>query len=154
MGWAIVSGPQAVVGDWCEAMAKMERARLSANHPLQQAIPVALGQEHPELNAMRETLRTRGQLITERLNSIPGISCVAPKGAFYAFPTIDVGVDDQTFCARVIRETGAIIVPGSGFGQKQGTEHFRVVFLPNEDILSRACDGIATIAKAFQSEGR
>ena len=39
IGWAIVSGPKEIVGDWCEAMAKMERARLSANHPLQHAIP-------------------------------------------------------------------------------------------------------------------
>ena len=102
---------------------------------------------------MREALRTRGQLISDRLNAIPGISSVAPKGAFYAFPSINLGVDDRTFCAKVIQETGAIIVPGSGFGQKQGTEHFRVVFLPNEDILSRACDGIAAIAAHFKSQG-
>ena len=153
IGWAIVSGPKEIVGDWCEAMAKMERARLSANHPLQHAIPAALQQQHPEIEAMREALRTRGQLISDRLNAIPGISSVPPKGAFYAFPSINLGVDDRTFCAKVIQETGAIIVPGSGFGQKQGTEHFRVVFLPNEDILSRACDGIAAIAAHFQSQG-
>ena len=46
IGWGIVSGPKEVVGEWCEAMAKMERARLSANHPLQHAIPVALQQKH------------------------------------------------------------------------------------------------------------
>ncbi len=153
IGWAIVSGPKEIVGDWCEAMAKMERARLSANHPLQHAIPAALQQQHPEIEAMREALRIRGQLISDRLNAIPGISSVPPKGAFYAFPSINLGVDDRTFCAKVIQETGAIIVPGSGFGQKQGTEHFRVVFLPNEDILSRACDGIAAIAAHFQSQG-
>ena len=79
-----------------------------------------------------------------------GRAAVASAGVDFsvdhAFPSIDLGVDDRTFCAKVIQDTGTIIVPGSGFGQKQGTEHFRVVFLPNEDILSRACDGIATIA--------
>ena len=62
-----------------------------------------------------------------------------------AFPRLDEGWDDAAFCQRVIREAGVVIVPGSGFGQKPGTQHFRVVFLPPEDVLERAFDGIARI---------
>jgi alanine-synthesizing transaminase len=60
-------------------------------------------------------------------------------------------VPDDAFCAEVIRETGVVIVPGSGFGQRAGTQHFRVVFLPPEDILNRAFDGIAEIAARHRS---
>jgi alanine-synthesizing transaminase len=43
----------------------------------------------------------------------------------------------------LIRETGVVVVPGSGFGQVPGTQHFRVVFLPNEKILEKAYKCIA-----------
>ena len=98
------------------------------------------------------TRLTRGRDITsERLNAIPGISCVKPDGAFYAFPRVDLGVSDDEFCTRIIRETGVVLVPGSGFGQRPGTQHFRVVFLPQDDVLERAYDSIATIARAYAS---
>ncbi len=80
-----------------------------------------------------------------------GVSCVPPAGAFYAYPRIDLGVSDDEFCARVIRETGVVIVPGSGFGQKPGTGHFRVVFLPPEDLLEKAFDGIEAIAGRYRT---
>ena len=72
-----------------------------------------------------------------------------PQGAFYAFPKIDLGVSDEEFCRRVIREHGVIIVPGTGFGQLAGTNHFRVVFLPPEDVLNRAYDAIEAVARSY-----
>jgi alanine-synthesizing transaminase len=71
------------------------------------------------------------------LGSIPGISIVKPEGAFYAFPSIEVD-DDKKFVTELIRETGVIIVPGSGFGQKPGSSHFRIVVLPPEETLEKA----------------
>jgi len=50
----------------------------------------------------------------------------------------------------VIRETGGVVVHGSGFGQKPGTRHFRVVFLPPEDILEKAYSQI----EAFMAANR
>ena len=79
----------------------------------------------------------------ERLNGIDGISCVVPEGAFYAFPRLHLDVEDGQWCAELMRETGVVVVPGSGFGQKPGTQHFRIVLLPPLDVLSDACDGIA-----------
>jgi alanine-synthesizing transaminase len=68
---------------------------------------------------------------------------VVPEGAFYAFPRLEFEADDSSWCADLMRETGVVVVPGSGFGQKPGTSHFRIVLLPSLDALADACDGIA-----------
>jgi len=149
IGWGIVSGPSEDLGEYCEAIRKMERARLSANHPEQYAIPAALDGPQDHLVEMMAKLQRRRDITASRLNAIPGISCVPPSGAFYAFPKLEINVDDTEFCHRVIRETGVVIVPGSGFGQKKGTRHFRVVFLPPESVLERAFDGIEKIARSY-----
>ncbi|MCA9291220.1 MAG: aminotransferase class I/II-fold pyridoxal phosphate-dependent enzyme [Phycisphaerales bacterium] len=150
IGWGIISGPPAELEDYCEAIRKMERARLSANHPEQYAIRPALEGDQSHLVDMMARLTTRRDITASRLNAIDGISCVTPGGAFYAFPRIDLGVSDTEFCTRVIRETGVVVVPGSGFGQRPGTEHFRVVFLPPDDVLERAFDRIAQIAASYR----
>ena len=149
IGWGVISGPADELEDYCEAIRKMERARLSANHPEQHAIPAALDGPNTHLPVMMEKLTRRRDITVERLNAIPGISCVSPDGAFYAFPRIDLGVTDEEFCRRVILETGVVIVPGSGFGQAPDTQHFRVVFLPPDDVLDRAYDAIAKIAATY-----
>ena len=150
MGWGIVSGPADMLDDYCEAIRRMERARLSANHPEQYAVTGALEGDQSNLHDMVKRLQRRRDVTVEGLNAIPGISCVKPEGAFYAFPKIDLGIPDDQFCAEVIRETGVVIVPGSGFGQRPGTHHFRVVFLPPEEILHKAFDRIASIAKRYR----
>ncbi len=146
LGWASISGPAAELADYCAAIRKLEGARLSANHPEQYAVAPALDGPMDYLDGVMAKLRSRRDLVVERLNAIDGISCVEPKGAFYAFPKIDFELPDSEFCRRVVLETGVVIVPGSGFGALAGDGHFRVVFLPPEDTLDRALDGIAAVA--------
>jgi alanine-synthesizing transaminase len=74
------------------------------------------------------------------LNSISGISCVKPAAAFYAFPRLHIEEPDTRFVAELIRETGVVVVHGDGFGQRPGTRHMRIVFLPQEEILEEAFD--------------
>jgi alanine-synthesizing transaminase len=150
IGWGVVSGPAKVVGDYCEAIRKLERARLSANHPEQCAIPAALEGPHEFLTEVRAKLRRRRDITVTRLNAIDGISCVSPQAAFYAFPRIELDVDDKVFVERLIEKTGTVCVHGSGFGQRPGTQHFRVVFLPTEGVLERAFAGIAEVAAEFR----
>lgn len=145
LGWASISGPESELSEYCEAIQKLERARLSANHPEQYAVAPALRGPMDFLDGVMAKLRSRRDLVVERLNSMSGVSCVAPRGAFYAFPKIDLGISDSEFCERVIKETGVVIVPGSGFGGLAGDGHFRLVFLPPEDVLERALDRIGSV---------
>lgn len=150
IGWGIISGPADELEAYCEAIRRMERARLSANHPEQYAIAPALDGDQSHITEMMSRLTRRRDITADRLNAIDGITCVRPEGAFYAFPRIDLGVSDEAFCRRVISETGVVIVPGNGFGQAPGTEHFRVVFLPPDDVLEKAFERLETIAKSYR----
>lgn len=137
LGWGVASGRQSVMADYLEAVNKMLRARVCANHPEQYAVIAALDGDQSHLKTMNETLQKRRDITDEMLNSIPGISLVKPQGAFYAFPSIDVE-DDNHFVSELIKETGVVVVPGTGFGQLPGSHHFRVVILPPEDTLIKA----------------
>lgn len=147
VGWAIISGAPELVMDYTEAMKKLARARLCASHPKQFAIPVALNGTLAHINSTIEKLKKRRDITVERLNSIKGISCQRPNGAFYAFPRLEVDVNDAEFVKDLIRETGVVVVHGSGFGPLPRSPHFRLVFLPQEEILNQAYDRIETYMK-------
>lgn len=138
IGWGIVSGKAEWLRDYIEAINKLLRARLCANHPEQWAIKSALEGDQSHLRDVMERLTRRRDITVRMLNAIPGISCVKPEGAFYAFPRLDLEGSDDEFVRALILETGVVVVPGSGFGQKPGSKHFRVVFLPPEQILENA----------------
>jgi alanine-synthesizing transaminase len=71
---------------------------------------------------------------------MPGLSCVEPQGAFYVMPRLTQPrfATDEEFVLQLLREEHVLFVHGSGFGQAAGTQHFRVVFLPQLEILSEA----------------
>ncbi len=153
VGWGIISGDREILEDYIEAIHKLARARLCAPHPLQYAIPVALLQENGYMKEVIPELRKRRDLIVEGLNSIPYISCVKPVGAFYAFPKIEIPqLSDLEFVKRLILEEGVVLVHGSGFGQRPGTKHFRIIFLPEENILSEALTRIERFVKRLSSK--
>jgi alanine-synthesizing transaminase len=138
IGWGIVSGDAAAVKPYIEGVHRLLRARLCANHPQQYAIKVALEGPQDHLVEVREKLRRRRDITMKACNSHPRISCVAPRGAFYAFPKIDVPESDEVFVKELCRNKHMLVVNGSGFGQKPGTQHFRIVFLPQEEQLTKA----------------
>ena len=151
IGWGIVSGRKELLSNYIEAINKILRARLSANHPEQYAIKPALESNQAHLVEAMAKLSRRRDITVDMLNAIPGISCVKPEGAFYAFPKIELkDGDDSKFVTHLIKETGVVVVPGSGFGQVPGTNHFRVVFLPNEEILTKAYTNLANIYKNYK----
>lgn len=94
-------------------------------------------------------LKEKATLVTELFNSIEGIKCNTVQGAMYSFPQIFLPpkaieaakaksqTPDSFYCFSLLEETGLCVVPGSGFGQKEGTYHFRMTILPPlEEIRS------------------
>jgi alanine-synthesizing transaminase len=149
IGWGIVSGDKNILSDFIEAINKLLRARLSANHPEQYAIPAALDGDQSHLVVANKKLTSRRNMTVKTFNEIPGTSCIKPEGAFYAFPQLHMNQPDNHFVAELLKETGVVVVPGSGFGQVPGTQHFRVVFLPPEEILEKAYSKIADFAEKY-----
>jgi alanine-synthesizing transaminase len=142
IGWGIISGDAAAVKSYAEGVHRLLRARLCANHPEQYAIKAALEGPQDHLVEVRRKLRSRRDLTQKWCEATSRLSCVAPRGAFYAFPRIDIPESDEVFVKELIRQKHVMVVHGSGFGQKPGTQHFRIVFLPDEQTLTKAYAGI------------
>ncbi len=143
VGWGIVSGDAAVVKPYLEGIHKLLRARLSASHAAQYAVRPALERPQDHLAGVLRRLRARRDLTVEWANSTPRVSCVKPRGAFYAFPKLDISGTDEDFVKQLLVEKQVLVVHGSGFGQAPGTRHIRIVFLPDERTLTSAYEGIA-----------
>jgi alanine-synthesizing transaminase len=148
VGWGIVSGDETAVKPYIEGIHRLLRARLSANHPEQYAIKVALEGPQDHLIDVNARLRARRDLTVKSCNAIPRMSCVPPRGAFYAFPRIDIPEGDDVFVKELLLQKHVLVVHGSGFGQKPGSQHFRIVFLPDEATLTRAYAAIGEFMQA------
>lgn len=149
VGWVVVSGPERIVRSYVEGIHKLLRARLSANCPEQYAVRPALEGPQDHLADAIAKLRSRRDVTMAFCNSTPRLSCVPPRGAFYAFPRLHIEEGDEGFVRRLLMEKQVLVVHGSGFGQAPGTRHFRIVFLPDESTLNQAYHGLA----AFLEKG-
>ncbi len=110
---------------------------------------------HNERSTILQSMKRRARLLSDALNKMEGISCTSIDGAMYAFPTITIppkavseaerlGVAaDEFYCMKLLEETGIVVVPGSGFGQKEGTFHFRTTVLPQEEDLQLVIQSIS-----------
>ncbi len=147
IGWGIVSGDAAAVKPYVEGIGRLLRSRLCANHPEQYAIKAALEGPQDHLQEVLTKLRSRRDLTMKWCSSTKRVSCVSPKGAFYAFPRLDIPEGDDVFVKELLVQKHVLVVHGSGFGQKAGTKHFRIVFLPDEQTLTTAYAGIADFMK-------
>ncbi|MFH1240483.1 MAG: aminotransferase class I/II-fold pyridoxal phosphate-dependent enzyme [Candidatus Diapherotrites archaeon] len=147
-GWIAFSAPENRLSEVNEAVKKLCKCRLSNVNPVQPAYKAAYEGPQEHLKDLVEKLQKRRDIAYKRLNEIEGLSCIKPQGAFYAFPKIEVPVkSDKDFVLDLLRTKGVLTVFGAGFGQKEGTNHFRIVFLPNEEILSSAFDKIEEFIK-------
>ncbi len=147
IGWGIVSGDGGAVKPYNDGIQKLLRSRLCANHPEQYAIRPALEGSQDHLSEVCAKLRRRRDLTVHWCNSTPRVSCVSPRGAFYAFPRIDIPEGDEVFVRELILQKHVMVVHGSGFGQKPGTKHFRIVFLPDEKTLEKAYTAIGELLR-------
>lgn len=99
-----------------------------------------------EVQGTLASLKRRAELVAKTLNSIDGIQCNTVQGAMYAFPQVtlppaaiaaaaEAGQAPDVFYAfNLLESTGICVVPGSGFGQRPGTFHFRTTILPQEEM--------------------
>ena len=127
-----------------ENLPKLARVRICSNYPVQYAAIESLRGPQEYISHFVSELKKRRDLVVKRLNSMPGLSCPNPKGAFYAFPKIEHNKydSDKEFVMELLKSKGVLTVHGSGFGTKYGSGHFRLVFLPDLEILDTALDKI------------
>jgi alanine-synthesizing transaminase len=156
-GWMIVSGDKEMVRDYIEGLNMLASMRLCANVPGQYAIQTALGgyQSINDLVAEGGRLAKQRDLAWKLITEIPGVSCVKPKSALYLFPKLDLEMypieDDQQFVADLLKEEKVLLVQGSGFNWGK-PDHFRLVFLPHEDVLKEAITRLARFLERYRQK--
>ena len=126
--------------------------RLSANSVGQLAVHcmTTLNQKskvQKQISKKKKEYINKLNYLYDELNLIPGISCCKPQGAMYLFPKIEIKPEfhemakkenkqpDFIWCREFLKKYGICVVPGSGFGQPEGTFHFRMTVLPEMNDL-------------------
>ena len=120
-----------------------------------------------ERNAVMASLKRKAEILGEGIRQIPGMSISIPEGAMYAFVKFELPATtdmaslsmeelktfeaqrDNAYCLSLLEETGICVVPGSGFGQKNGTLHFRTTFLPPEEEIFSMVANLKTFHQRY-----
>lgn len=142
-GWMVISGAKHRAKSYIEGLEMLASMRLCANVPAMYAVQTALG----GYQSINELILPGGRLLKQRdtamkaMSSIPGLSCVKPRGALYLFPKLDLNMykikDDQQMVLDFLIQEKVLLVQGTAFNWPN-RDHFRIVFLPREDDLTKA----------------
>lgn len=134
------AGPEEVIATMTKLL---ENVLSSVNEGIQWGGVAALTGDQSPVEEMKEQYRRRRQIIVEGLNAIDRISCLAPMGAFYAFPNISqTGLSSRDFAIRLLKEKHTVVVPGTGFGE--GGEGFvRISYATSEENIREGLKRIA-----------
>jgi alanine-synthesizing transaminase len=149
-GWLVVS-PTPRLDPVLAAIRKLADGRLCSPGPMQYAVAAALQGDRSHQDSFRQALAERAELTARTFSSIPGMSCVAPRAAFYAFPSVTLppGHTDEQFVLALLNATGVLVVHGSGFGAAPEDGYFRVVYLADPAELTSVYTDIASFTQDF-----
>jgi alanine-synthesizing transaminase len=154
-GWLVISGPRQHAKDYINGLYSLAGMRLCPNVPGQYAIRAALDgrQSIADLVLPGGRLREQRDRAWQKLNEIPGVSCVKPKGALYAFPRLNPAVhkvhDDGRLVLDLLLREKVQVMHGTGFDWIR-PDHFRILTLPNVDYLDTALGRIGRFLAGYR----
>ncbi|MDX2127458.1 MAG: aminotransferase class I/II-fold pyridoxal phosphate-dependent enzyme [Chloroherpetonaceae bacterium] len=151
LGWMTMSN-SSLMPDLKAAIRKMADARLCAPMAAQHTIEAAMNLPQSYLEPTMARLRAQRDITFEELNRIQGIRCNKPEGAFYAMAQVDLhstSTTDEAFVLGLLREEGVLFVHGSGFGTNPTEGFFRIVFLPELEVLKDVYSRVANYTERF-----
>jgi alanine-synthesizing transaminase len=154
-GWLAITGPKDHAGSFIEGINLLANMRLCPNVPAQHAIQVALGghQSIDDLVLPGGRLLEQRDVAWEKLNAIPGVSCVKPEGALYAFPRLDPEVydvaDDEQLVLDLLLQEKILVTQGTGFNWP-APDHLRIVTLPWSRDLAAAIDRLGNFLVSYR----
>ncbi|KAI9349973.1 pyridoxal phosphate-dependent transferase [Pilaira anomala] len=119
-----------------------------------------------EIKTIYESLVRRSKKLEGVFNKMEGVSCQSAQGSMYLFPQVTLSdkvaeaakkenmAPDAYYSHAMLEATGVCVVPGSGFGQKDNTWHFRSTFLPEEHLFDKFCSDIEKFHADFMDKYR
>ena len=150
IGYMAWHDPKGVLTKVRDGVERLLRSRLCASTPAQHGFLAGLIGDQDWLSGHRELIRKRLDYSLSRIDSIDGIECQPPGGAFYLFVRItnpSLSLDDKKFVLDLLHKKHVLLVHGSGFSPEMGKGHFRMVCLPEVELLSEAFDRIEAFLK-------
>lgn len=157
VGWMILTGNKKAARDYIEGIKMLSNMRMCSNVPGQHAIQTALGgyQSLKELLKPGGRLYEQRQIVYDRVNAIPGLSCTKPEAAFYVFPKIDIKrfniTSDTQFALDFLKKEHVLMVQGTGFNWGE-PDHFRIVFLPHPVELTETMDRLERFMSRYRQK--
>jgi alanine-synthesizing transaminase len=154
-GWLAITGPKEHAQGFLHGINLLASTRLCPNVPAQFAVQAALSgvQSIDALIAPTGRLHEQRDAAWEGLEAIPGVSCVKPRGALYAFPRFDPDVyeipDDGKFVRDFLVAEHVLLVQGSGFNWP-ATDHVRIVTLPEARVISDAIERLGNFLASWR----
>jgi alanine-synthesizing transaminase len=154
-GWLVITGPKENASSFIEGISLLANMRLCPNVPAQHAIQVALGghQSIDDLVLPGGRLLEQRDVAWNKLNEIPGVSCVKPKGALYAFPRLDPEVydiaDDEQLVLDLLLTEKILVTQGTGFNWP-APDHLRIVTLPWARDLAKAIERLGNFLVSYR----
>lgn len=154
-GWLVITGPKGHAEGFLEGLTMLAGTRLCPNVPAQHAIQVAISgrQSIDDLVLPGGRLLEQRNMAWEKLNEIPGVSCVKPMGALYAFPKLDPNVheihDDEKLMFDLLRAEKIHLVQGTGFNWPT-PDHFRMVTLPWARDIKDAIERLGNFLASYR----
>lgn len=146
-GWMCLCGDKSRAQGYIEGIKLLSSMRLCSNVPAQSLIPAALScrEETEKLLVPGGRVYEQRECIYNAIRDIEGLSVVKPKAAFYMFPKIDVKKlnvsDDEQFVLDFLKDKHILFTHGGGFHWER-PDHFRIVYLPNCEVLGRAAESL------------
>ncbi len=156
-GWMVISGNTKIAKDYIDGLNILSSMRLCANVPTQFAIQSALGGKQSifQLTQNEGRLNKQRLMAYEMINAIPGLSTTLPKGALYCFVKIDTQrfniTNDEQFILDLLLEKHILLVHGSAFNWPK-PDHFRLVYLPQVEVLEDALLRLADFLKSYRQD--
>ena len=154
-GWMVITGPKAHAAGFLEGIQLLASTRLCPNVPAQHAVQAALSgvQSIDALIGPSGRLHEQRDAAWQALEAIPGVSCVQPKGALYAFPRLDPEVheihDDAKLVYDFLVAEHVLLVQGTGFNWST-TDHLRIVTLPEARVLTQAIERLGNFLSSYR----
>ena len=138
-----------------EAMAQLTKMQYyvtaCSNDAMQHAVLEALEEAPDYPQKMCAEFKTRRDLICERLNAMPGVSCHVPTGAFYVFPKVDVPGMNSEEIAMALLEGGVLCSPGTAFGAA-GEGHLRFAYTIGREDIDRGMDRVEAVLARLRGD--
>ena len=155
-GWMLISGAKHNAANYIEGLEMLASMRLCANAPAMLAVQTALGGRQ----SIEDLITPGGRLLAQRdlaynlVTAIPGVSCVKPKSAMYLFPKLDPEIypvaNDEQLILELLQQERILMVQGSAFNLAD-KQHFRIVFLPDQDQLTESIGRLANFLERLRA---